>query len=146
MGWYRPAITADDLNARSPGHLPGLVGVHVLGLGEGWLEAEVQIRPELFAPNGFLHAGTIVTLADTASGYACVAHLPAGANGFTTLELKSNHVGTARDGTIVAAVRAAHLGRTTQVWDATVTHRESGRTVALFRCTQLVLWPKGPSA
>ena len=37
---------------------------------------------------------------------------------------------------------AAHLGRTTQLWDAVVTHRESGKTLALFRCTQLVLYPK----
>ena len=94
------------------------------------------------APNGFLHAGTVVTLADSACGYACVAHLPEGASGFTTIELKSNHLGTARDGTIEVLATAGHLGRTTQVWDATVTHRESGKTIALFRCTQMVLWPK----
>ncbi len=142
MGAYRPEITAEELNRRSVGHLPGLVGVHVLELGEGRLLAELVVRPDLHAPNGFLHAGTVVTLADTGAGYACVAHLPEGASGFTTVELKSNHVGTARDGTILADVRAVHLGRTTQVWDATVTHRETGRTVALFRCTQMVLWPR----
>ncbi len=142
-GWYRPEITAAVLNARSPGHLPGLLGVNILDLGEGFLDADLVVRPELFAPNGFLHAGTVVTLADTGAGYACVAHLPAGASGFTTVELKSNHVGTTRDGSLLAQIRAAHLGRTTQVWDATVTHRESGRTLALFRCTQMVLWPKG---
>jgi uncharacterized protein (TIGR00369 family) len=84
-----------------------------------------------------------VTLADTACGYACVAHLPDGASGFTTLELKSNHVGTARDGHIEVHATPSHLGRTTQVWDATVTHRETARTIALFRCTQMILWPKG---
>ena len=83
-----------------------------------------------------------MTLADTACGYGCVAHLPDGASGFTTLELKSNHLGTARDGSIEVLARAAHLGRTTQVWDATVTHRETAKTIALFRCTQMVLWPK----
>ena len=83
-----------------------------------------------------------MTLADTGAGYACVAHLPEGASGFTTIELKSNHLATAKDGIIIAELSAAHLGRTTQVWDATVTHRETGRTIALFRCTQMVLWPK----
>lgn len=142
MAIYRPQFDAAYFNQRSPGHLPGLLGVHVVDMGQGFLLAELAVRPELFAPNGYLHAGSVITLADTGAGYACLAHLPEGATGFTTAEVKSNHVGTAREGTIVADVRAAHLGRTTQVWDATVTHRETGRKVALFRCTQLVLWPK----
>lgn len=133
-------------NGRSPGHLPGLLGIRILDIGQGFLRAELPVRQELFAPNGFLHAGSVVTLADTASGYACVAHLPVGAAGFTTLELKSNHLGTARDGVIDVEARAAHLGRTTHVWDAVVTHRQPdgapGKTIALFRCTQMILWPK----
>jgi len=92
------------------------------------------------APNGFLHAGTIVTLADTSCGYGCVASVPQGATGFTTIELKSNHLGTAREGHVDCVATAVHLGRTTQVWDAVVTHRESGKTIALFRCTQMVLY------
>ena len=142
MSKYLSERDATYYNTRSPGHLPGLLGVHILETGQGFLRAELPVRPELFAPNGFLHAGSVVTLADTACGYACGAHLPDGASGFTTLELKSNHLGTARDGTIEVLARAAHLGRTTQVWDATVTHRETAKTIALFRCTQMVLWPR----
>eukprot|EP01036_Dinobryon_divergens_P038919 gene38918-biopygen30959 len=95
------------------------------------------------APNGFLHAGSVVTLADTSCGYGCVANLPKEASGLTTIELKSNHLGTALEGTIDCVAKPAHLGRTTQVWDAVVTHRETGKTIALFRCTQMVLYPKG---
>ena len=94
------------------------------------------------APNGYLHAGTIVTLADTVSGYGCIANLPADAVGFTTIELKSNHLGTTLDGTIVAVATPLHRGKTTQVWDAVVTHKESGRTLAVFRCTQMILYAK----
>ena len=94
------------------------------------------------APNGFLHAGSLITLADTAAGYGCIANLPAGASGFTTVELKSNHLGTATDGTLDCVATAVHLGRTTQVWDAVVTHRETGRTLVMFRCTQMVLYPR----
>jgi uncharacterized protein (TIGR00369 family) len=65
---------------------------------------------------------------------------PADATGFTTLELKSNHLGTARDGTVECVASAVHRGRTTQVWDAVATHREIGRTLALFRCTQRLLY------
>ena len=136
-------LTPDDFNRRSPGHLPGLLGIEIHAVQQGELRASLAVRPELMAPNGFLHAGTVVTLADTSAGYGCVAHLPEGASGFTTVELKSNHLGTTRDGHIDCVATAVHLGKTTQVWDAVVTHRESGRTLALFRCTQMVLYPKG---
>jgi len=94
------------------------------------------------APNGFLHAGTIVTLADSCAGYGCLASLPEGATGFTTIELKSNHLGTAREGTIACVATAVHLGKTTQVWDAVVTNKDTGKTIALFRCTQMVIYGK----
>ena len=135
-------ITLEQLKRRGTGFLPGYMGVVITGLAERELRAELAIQPHHIAPNGYLHAGTIVTLADTASGYGCIAHLPGGANGFTTIELKSNFLGTAREGTIECVATGAHFGRTTQLWDAVVTHRDSGKTIALFRCTQLVLYPK----
>ena len=103
---------------------------------------QLPIRPELLAPNNYLHAGAVVTLADTAAGYGCLAHLPEGAESFTTIELKSNFLGTARAGLLLCTARGVHLGRTTQIWDATVTHEETAKPIALFRCTQLILWPK----
>jgi uncharacterized protein (TIGR00369 family) len=139
----RPGITLENLNARGVGRFPSLIGFRVTDFGEGFLQAEFTVRVELTAPNGFLHAGSIVTLADTACGYGCAAHLPDGAENFTTIELKSNHMSTAREGTVRVDARAVHLGRTTQVWDATVSHQDTGKTLALFRCTQMVLWPRG---
>jgi uncharacterized protein (TIGR00369 family) len=138
----RPEITVEALNARGNGRLPGLVGFRVMALEQGLLVAELDIRPELLAPNGYLHAATVIALADTACGYGCIAHLPKGAENFTTVELKTNFLGTAREGTIACVARPVHLGIATQVWDATVTRHGDGRTLALFRCTQMVLWPK----
>lgn len=137
-----PAVTAEVLNGRSAGHLPGLIGLNIMRIADGEIEGEFAVRRELLAPNNFLHAASVVALADTLSGYGCAAHLPQGASGFTTIELKSNFLGTAREGHVDCVARAAHLGRTTHVWDATATHRESGKTIALFRCTQMILWPK----
>jgi 1,4-dihydroxy-2-naphthoyl-CoA hydrolase len=133
---------AADFNARGTGKLPGLLGIVFTQVEATEVRAHLVVRPELMAPNGYLHAASVVALADTACGYGCVANLPAGATGFTTIELKSNHLGTTLDGTVDCVARPAHTGRTTQVWDATVTHRESGRTLALFRCTQMVLYPR----
>jgi len=135
-------LTPDHFNHIGVGRLPGHLGLVITHVGPKQVRSELTVRPELMAPNGFLHAGSVVTLADTSSGYGCVAHLPEGATGFTTVELKSNHLGTAREGTLDCVAVAAHLGRTTQVWDATVTHRETGKTIALFRCTQMVLYAK----
>ncbi len=132
----------DDWNARGQGLLPGYLGVVITAVGDRVVEAQMPVRRELMAPNGYLHAGSLLTLADTCAGYGCYNHLPEGAKGFTTLELKSNHLATARDGSVLCVARAVHLGRTTQVWDATVTHAESGRTLALFRCSQLVLYER----
>ena len=141
MSVYRPEFDSTSFNATSEGFLPGLLGIRILEIGQGRVLAALDIRKEHHAPNGFLHAGTVVTLADTACGYGCIHRLPPGATGFTTLELKSNHLATTRDGTVECVATPAHAGRTTQVWDAVVTHRESGRTLAIFRCTQLVLYP-----
>jgi len=135
-------LTPEDFNKRGVGFLPGHLGLIVTHVGEAELRSELPVHQALMAPNGYLHAGSVVTLADTSAGYGCVANLPEGATGFTTIELKSNHLGTARDGTIACTAKAAHLGKTTQVWDAVVTHQESGKTIALFRCTQMILYPK----
>ena len=135
-------LTTDQLTQFGAANLPGLLGIVFLQASNEEIHAELPVRPEVMAPNGYLHAGSIVTLADTCAGYGCIANLPAGASGFTTIELKSNHLGTARDGVIECKARPVHLGRTTQVWDAVVTHRESGKTLALFRCTQMLLYPK----
>jgi 1,4-dihydroxy-2-naphthoyl-CoA hydrolase len=139
MSVYRPEFDSASFNERSQGFLPGLLGIRILEVGQGRVLAALDIRKEHHAPNGFLHAGAVVTLADTACGYGCIAHLPQGARGFTTIELKSNHLGTALEGTIEAEVTAVHLGRSTHVWDATVRRQTDRKTIALFRCTQMIL-------
>ena len=123
------------------GRLPGLIGIQVDEVEAGRVRMHLPLRDELLAPNGYLHAATVVALADSACGYACMASLPEGATGFTTIELKTNFVGTTLEGTLHCESQLLHGGRTTQVWDATVTD-EAGKTLALFRCTQLLLYPR----
>jgi uncharacterized protein (TIGR00369 family) len=131
----------DALNRAGERTLPGLIGFEVVDASPGRLEARLELREHHLAPNGFLHAGTVVSLADTACGYGCILALPDGATGFTTIELKANFLRTALEGTLGCVAEQQHGGRITQVWDATVT-REDGQVLALFRCTQLVLWPR----
>ena len=122
--------------------LPGLLGIEVTHTAAGELHAHFLIQPHHMAPNGFLHAGSVVSLADTCCGYGCMSSLPEGAHSFTTVELKSNHLGTAREGKVACVATLVHGGRTTQVWDAVVKHADTGKTIALFRCTQMLLYPR----
>ena len=135
----RPGITPEHFHARQQGTLPDRFGIVVTEIGEGRFAGELEVQPWMWAPNGYLHAATVIALADTCAGYATVAHLPEGAKGFTTVELKSNFLGTAKEGRLRAECLADHLGRTTHVWSATV-FGPTGKRLALFRCTQLILF------
>jgi len=134
--------TVEELQELAQGSLPDLLGLQITASERGRVSARLTVRSDLLAPNGYLHAATIIALADTACGLGCRSQLPEGSSGFTTIELKTNFLGTARDGTISTDANSVHVGRTTQVWDAVVRHQDSGKTLALFRCTQAVLWPR----
>jgi len=117
---------------------PGLLGIEFDETGDGAIRARLELAEKHMASNGYLHAGTVVGFADSACGYGCILNLPEGATGFTTIELKTNFLRSANEGTIECEARLVHGGRTTQIWDATVTDAEA-RRMALFRCTQLIL-------
>ena len=133
-------ISVNQLHERQRGTLSELLGFDIISASSQEIKAGFDIKPHHLAPNGYLHAASIIMLADTSCGYGCMITLPEGANSFTTIELKSNFLGTAREGKVDCIATPIHLGRTTQVWDATVS--AAGKTIALFRCTQMVLWPK----
>ena len=136
----KPRLDAAALNQRSRGCLPGLLGLEVTAIESETLTLELTVRPGLLAPNGYLHAASCVALADTACGYGTLCWLPDDARSFTTIELKSNFTGTAREGRIVCHARPLHRGRSTQLWEATVSRADDPRPIAHFRCTQLILY------
>lgn len=130
------------LTAAQAGSLPDLLGLQWLEATPGHVRGRFDVDKRHMAPNGFLHAASVIALADSACGYGCMTSLPEGGTSFTTIELKSNFLGTARDGGVAVEARLAHGGRNTQVWDAVVTNETTGKTIALFRCTQMILRPK----
>jgi 1,4-dihydroxy-2-naphthoyl-CoA hydrolase len=134
--------TREHFQSFGAAYLPGHLGVEILTVTREVVESRMAVRKSVMAPNGYLHAASVVALADTSCGYGCVAALPEGASGFTTIELKANFLGTTREGAILCRATPLHLGRTTQVWDASVSVEASGARIATFRCTQMVLWPK----
>ena len=133
--------TVAEWNERGRDYLPGYLGMEFLAVEPDEVRARMQAEPRKCAWNGFLHAGAVVSLADTACGYATLRNLPDDAVGFTTIELKSNFLGTTLEGDVICVARPVHKGRTTQVWDAEVSAEKTGKTIALFRCTQMILRP-----
>ena len=131
--------TINEWNAAGDEYLPGLLGIEFTVVDDDEVRARMAVKKALLAWYGFLHGGSVVTLADTACGFGTVNSLPVDAIGFTTLELKSNFLGTARDGFVECVATPVHKGRTTQVWDASVNIEGADKTIARFRCTQLIL-------
>lgn len=135
-------LTPEAFTGKGQGKLPGHIGLVVTRAARDGFEGYFDIQPHHHAPNGFLHAGSLVTLADTLCGYATVANLQEGAAGFTTIELKTNFFATALEGRVHAFATPVHIGGTTQVWDCEL-KSAAGKRMALFRCSQLVLRAKG---
>ena len=134
---------AQPFNALQASFLPGVLGIAWDEIRHGLARGRFTVAQQHMAPNGYLHAASVIALVDTGCGYACMASLPDGASGFTTLELKANFLGTAKVGEAVACeARLVHGGRTTQVWDAEARLDAGGKVIALFRCTQMILYPR----
>ena len=125
--------------AKQAGYLPDHLGIDWVELRKGYAHGWLEVGKQHLAPNGYLHAATVVALADTTCGYGRIKSLPEGVAGFTTIELKTNFIGTALEGRIICEAHLIHGGRTTQVWDAVVKSETTGKTIALFRCTQMLL-------
>jgi uncharacterized protein (TIGR00369 family) len=131
------------LNEFASDRHPGMCGVEILTAEPDLVTGRLDVTRELVAGTGFLWAPVVVTLADWLCSVGMGPNLPEGAS-FTTIELKTNFLGTVREGGAIAGrARPVHRGRTTQVWDVEVSDEASGRVIALFRCTQMVLAARG---
>ena len=136
----RAGSTASEVNQAICGTFPALLGIEYVDVRPGHVVSCLEVRADLLAPtNGLLHGGALITLADSACGIGAALSLPDGARGHATVELKANFLAPMREGRVRCDAQLVHGGRSTQVWDATLTDEQTGRPVAVFRCTQLVL-------
>ena len=135
----KPVITLEKMNDHSQGHLSDILGLEFLELTPQRILSRMTITQKHRSPTGYLHAAAIIAMADTTCGCGTYINLPEEANGFTTLELKSNFLGTIRAGVLLCEAVPEHIGKSTQVWSATVTDGD-GKKIALFRCSQIVLY------
>lgn len=133
-------MNVTSFNEISKGHFPEFMGINILAVNDRSIKAEMPIQSSFLAPNKFLHAGSIVTFADTVAGYSTILNLPEGAKSFTTIELKSNFLRTLKEGVLECESEAEHLGRTTQIWRIKVLDQATKKVLAIFSCTQMILY------
>ena len=134
--------TPEIMNGWNKGGLPHMLGIAITAVEKGKVSGRLPVRPELIAGNGAVWAPAIVALADTLCAYGVSTVWPEGANAFTTVELKCNFMGTLNTGAVACTAEMLHGGRTTQVWDAKAVNEETGKLLAAFRCTQIILYPR----
>lgn len=132
----------ERLNDANLGKLPEHLGLQIVEVGDGKVVGTFQVRPDLVAHTGFLLAGAVLGVADILCAYGVSTAWPEGASGFTTVEVKCNFLGTLREGEVRCTASLLHGGRTTQVWDARVEDAATGKLMAAFRCTQIILYPR----
>lgn len=135
-------VTAEEINTKIQGRLAGTLGVELLSVSASEVVSRLVLKDELMNTMGSLHAAVLVAIADTSCGAGCIASLPDG-HSFTTLELKTSFVQSAREGAIRCVARMRHAGKTTQLWEATVSEEASGKPLAFFACTELIRGSSG---
>jgi uncharacterized protein (TIGR00369 family) len=141
-----PATTnhtsVEDLNRSNLGKLAEHLGLCITEVEAGRVVGRFDVRPDLVSHTGYLLAGVVLSVADLLCAYGVSTAWPEGASGFTTVEVKCNFMGTLTKGSGVVTAKLLHGGRTTQVWDAEFADAETGRVLAVFRCTQIILYPR----
>ncbi|HEV2238301.1 MAG TPA: PaaI family thioesterase [Ktedonobacterales bacterium] len=118
-----------------------LIGAELRTVEPGATEIVLPCRPELSQQDGFVHAGVVTTIADSACGYAAFSLMPPGV-GVLTVEFKVNLLNPAAGVRLVARGRVVKPGRTLTVCTAEVTaEREDGtvRPVALMQATMMAV-------
>ena len=134
------SLPVEKCNAGIKGFFPELAGIEFTKVTKEEVIGKIKLRPELMAPNGFLHAGLVVTLADTVCAWGTRLNMNDQAKGLTTIELKTNFLSTAKEGVIMSIATPLHVGKSTQVWDAVVKSQTTGKVMAHFRNTQMILY------
>lgn len=131
----------NNLNGLVPGTLMETLGIRYTDIGEGFLEASMPVDARHHQPMGILHGGATAALAESVASAASGFALRGSGRHPVGLDLAINHVRSVTEGEITARAEAAHLGRSTHLWQVRVTD-ERGRLVALGKMTMMALEPR----
>jgi uncharacterized protein (TIGR00369 family) len=121
-----------------------LIGAEAVDISPGRVVLELPYRADLCQQNGFVHAGVVTSVADSACGYAALTTMPRGSD-VLTVEFKVNLLAPARGDRFRATGTVVKDGRTLTVCRAEVVALTDGAadvTIALMQATMITRAPR----
>lgn len=137
MSIWKTKLSLDEINAFSQETMVSHIGIRIIEIGDDYLKASMPVDKRTHRPQGILHGGASVALAETVGSIAAYMCAKPGSN-CVGLEINANHIKTIKEGTVYGVARPIHIGRSTQVWDIRVSD-DLHRTISVCRLTVAVL-------
>ena len=135
---WRHRVTPEQLQERSRKTLAEHLGIRVTEVGDDYLRATMPVSSHTHQPQGILHGGASVALAETVGSLA--ANLCVDSEKFFCVgqEINANHLRPAASGVVTGTARPFHIGARSQVWGIEI-HNEDGKLVCVSRLTMAVV-------
>ncbi|MCV6629247.1 MAG: PaaI family thioesterase [Flavobacteriaceae bacterium] len=129
-------------NAASKDTLMETLEIEFVDVGPDYLTARMPVNPRVHQPDGVLHGGASVALAESVGSCAAFIFLDTSEVAIRGIEIAGNHVKSARNGFVYAKASMLHVGRTTQLWDIRITN-ETDQLVSFCKLTTISIPKKG---
>jgi 1,4-dihydroxy-2-naphthoyl-CoA hydrolase len=136
--WHEQEPDLRQIMARDGGTMIEHLGIEVVEYGADWLKARMPVDHRTVQPQGRLHGGASVVLAETVGSIAANMVLDSTEQLAVGLDINANHIRPVKDGFVYGTARPESLGRTTQVWSIRITD-EQDRLVCISRLTMAVI-------
>ena len=127
-----------QLNAIVPNTLLETLQISYTDVGEDYLTAKMPVNSKVYQPQGILHGGATVALAETVGSTASHLFIDTSKFAVKGLEISANHLKSKVSGEVFATARPIHKGRTTHLWEIRV-EDEDGSLISLCKLTTIVL-------
>ncbi|RFN58484.1 hotdog fold thioesterase [Marixanthomonas ophiurae] len=112
--------------------------IEFIDVTEDTLIAKMPVTPKVHQPDGVLHGGASVALAESVGSAAAFIFMDAEKVSIRGIEIAANHVKSVREGFVYAHAKVLHQGRTTQLWQIKIVN-ENDQLVSLVKLTTLTL-------
>jgi uncharacterized protein (TIGR00369 family) len=125
-------------NAITKDTLMETLSIEYTEIGEEHLVARMPVNSRVYQPDGVLHGGAMVALAESVGSAAAIVFLDPSKFVIRGIEISANHVKSVKSGFVYATAKPMHLGKTTQVWDIKITD-ETKRLISAVKLTTIAL-------
>lgn len=135
---YSKKELLEKCNAMSKGTLMETLDIKFIDLGKDYLKASMPVNAKVHQPDGVLHGGATVALAESVGSAASYIFLDTDKLTVRGIEIAANHVKSVREGLVYATATIIHKGRTTQLWSIRITNEEDD-LISLVKLTTISL-------